>query len=190
MTDEQIKAMCMMVDIGEFKRVEIAKKFGISKSHLDKLYRTANPEIKTPEKVEPVDEIERLQKCNTNLAEDNQRLKEEVEYLKRKINLFKLPVENKLAQYDIPANVRKFNELTVKMTEIYTAKNIKYGNSFSKTYKEYGKPVLCLRLEDKLARAKQLLLKNVEGSTDESVIDTLIDMANYAIMAVIELEAE
>lgn len=190
MTNEEIKAMCMMVDIGEFKRIDIAKKFGISKSHLDKLYRTANSELKTPEKVANVDEIERLQKCNNNLAVDNQALKEEVEYLKSKINLFKLPVGNTIAAYDIPENVRKFNELTVKMTEIYTAKNKKYGNSFSKTYQEYGKAVLCIRLEDKLARAKQILLNGQSGSADESVIDTLIDLSAYSIMAILELEKE
>ena len=88
----------------------------------------------------------------------------------------------------IPENVQKFVEKCKIMADIYEQKNKKYGNSFSKTYQEYGKPVLCIRLEDKLSRIKQLLLNGQEGTADESVTDTLIDMANYAIMAVMELE--
>ena len=88
----------------------------------------------------------------------------------------------------IPENVQKFVEKCKIMADIYEQKNKKYGNSFSKTYQEYGKSVLCIRLEDKLSRIKQLLLNGQEGTADESVTDTLIDMANYAIMAVMELE--
>lgn len=87
-----------------------------------------------------------------------------------------------------PENVQKFVEKCKIMADIYEQKNKKYGNSFTKTYQEYGKTVLCIRLEDKLSRIKQLLLNGQEGTADESVTDTLIDMANYAIMAVMELE--
>lgn len=44
--DKQIKAACMMIDLGEFTRIEIAKQFGISKSYLDKLYRERNEKNK------------------------------------------------------------------------------------------------------------------------------------------------
>lgn len=58
---------------------------------------------------------------------------------------------------------------------------------------EYGNPVLCIRLEDKLGRAKSLLLGDQDDfPTDnkESVVDTLLDLANYAIMAAMELTSE
>lgn len=85
-------------------------------------------------------------------------------------------------------NIKRFRSLTDKMIEIYKTKNKKYGDSFGKTYREYGNAVLCIRLEDKLARIKQILLHSETGTDDESVIDSLIDAANYSIMAVMELQ--
>lgn len=91
---------------------------------------------------------------------------------------------------DIPENVKRFHDIATKMVTIYAEKNKKYGNSFGKTFGEYGNPVLCIRLEDKLSRAKQILLNGQTGSDDESVIDTLTDLANYAVMSIMELEAK
>lgn len=90
----------------------------------------------------------------------------------------------------LDSRVDRHKELCNKLNEIYELKNRKYGNSFSKTYKEYGPAMLCIRLDDKLGRAKQLLLHNEAGTEDESVIDTLLDLANYAIMGVMEIEAK
>lgn len=70
----------------------------------------------------------------------------------------------------------------------YSEKNTKYGNSFSQTVKEYGLMVLCIRLDDKLNRAKQLLLRGEEGTLDESFMDTLLDLSLYTLMGVMELE--
>ena len=70
---------------------------------------------------------------------------------------------------------------------IYAERNEKYGDSFSKTFQEYGKAVAMIRLEDKLNRAKNLVSKGMEGSDGESLIDTLKDLSNYANMAIIEL---
>lgn len=81
-------------------------------------------------------------------------------------------------------------QLCNDINKTYELKNRKYGNSFSKTYGEYGPTMLCIRLDDKLGRVKQLLLHNEEGTDDESVIDTLLDLANYAIMGVMEIESK
>ena len=45
----------------------------------------------------------------------------------------------------------------------------------------------CIRLEDKLNRLKSLLKKE-SLVTDEKIEDTLMDLANYAIMTLIELD--
>jgi len=84
--------------------------------------------------------------------------------------------------------IERFKQMTEEMAKVYEEKNKKYGDNFAKTYTEYGKPVLCIRLEDKLGRLKQMLLKNQEETADETITDTLLDLANYAIMARIELE--
>lgn len=52
---------------------------------------------------------------------------------------------------------------------------------------EYGPAALCLRLDDKLSRVKQILLNGQSGTPDESVIDTLMDLADYAVMGIMEI---
>ena len=53
---------------------------------------------------------------------------------------------------------------------------------------EYGLIMPVIRLEDKFNRFKKLALNNGEAKVkDESIEDTLLDMANYALMTVIEM---
>lgn len=70
---------------------------------------------------------------------------------------------------------------------LYTERNEKYGDSFSKTFQEYGPTVALIRLEDKLNRAKSLISNGLDGSDEESIIDTLKDLSNYSNMTIIEL---
>lgn len=86
----------------------------------------------------------------------------------------------------LPDNVKEFYKITQKMGEIYEKKNTDYGNSFSELFSEYGLTSSCIRLEDKLKRLKRLRT-NENQVKDESIEDTLLDMANYAIMTVMEL---
>lgn len=72
---------------------------------------------------------------------------------------------------------------------IYAEKNEKYDDAFAKTYAEYGPTVAIIRLEDKLNRIKALVAAGLDDSNGESLVDTLIDMANYANMFLIELGA-
>jgi hypothetical protein len=76
-----------------------------------------------------------------------------------------------------------------KLTELYINKNRDYGDSFGNGFKEYGMLMPVIRLEDKLNRVKSLI-KNEAAVKDESLIDTLMDLANYSIMTIIELEGE
>lgn len=70
---------------------------------------------------------------------------------------------------------------------LYAERNEKYGDSFAKTFQEYGEAVALIRLEDKLNRAKTLVSMGLKGSDGESLIDTLMDLSNYANMTIIEL---
>ena len=73
-----------------------------------------------------------------------------------------------------------------KMTEMYEAKNADYGDSFAKLRNEYP-TAICIRLQDKMNRLKSLLVdKNVQQINDESIEDTLLDIANYAVMEIVE----
>ena len=72
-----------------------------------------------------------------------------------------------------------------KLNVLYERKNRDYGDSFGKGYGEYGMTMPVIRLEDKLNRLKSLL-KSAAQVKDESIEDTLMDLANYAIMTLIE----
>lgn len=78
-------------------------------------------------------------------------------------------------------------ELCDQLNDIYIAKNKDYGDSFGKSYQEYGLTMACIRLEDKLNRLKALSKNKEQQVKDESIEDTLLDLANYAIMTVIEM---
>jgi hypothetical protein len=75
-----------------------------------------------------------------------------------------------------------------ELTTILQLKNEKYGNSFDRTVNEFGPLVMLIRLEDKLNRAKQLILNKQKGTSDESLEDTFLDLAGYAILSKLWVE--
>ncbi|MBU5486413.1 DUF1599 domain-containing protein [Clostridium sp. MSJ-11] len=81
----------------------------------------------------------------------------------------------------------KHMEICTELNELYKRKNHDYGDSFGKTYEEYGAVMAAIRLEDKLQRFRRLI-KAESKVKDESIRDTLIDLANYAIMTIIEMD--
>lgn len=85
--------------------------------------------------------------------------------------------------------VEKHMELCKKLNDIYAKKNHDYGDSFHDTFVEEGMAMARIRLSDKLNRFKKLTREDVvQEVADESIVDTLMDMANYAIMTVLEME--
>ena len=72
--------------------------------------------------------------------------------------------------------------------EMYRRKNHDYGDSFHQSYVEEGIVTALFRIGDKFNRFKQLS-KNPDSQQvkDESIKDTLLDLANYAIMTVLEI---
>ncbi len=76
-----------------------------------------------------------------------------------------------------------------EMLKTYRDKNADYGDSFAKSYEEFGMTAPVVRMSDKMERLKSL--SKAEASVkDESIRDTLIDLANYAMMTVVEIEEE
>ena len=85
------------------------------------------------------------------------------------------------------SRIEKHKLICEKLNKLYEAKNADYGDSFSKSYKEYGLTMSLIRLEDKLNRLKSLNKNGNAQVKDESIQDTLMDLANYAIMTILEL---
>ena len=86
--------------------------------------------------------------------------------------------------------VSKHETLCEKLNEIYEQKNTAYGNSFGDTYKKLGIISAVTRISDKYNRLVNLATHPNINKGDEAIEDTLLDMANYCLMTVMELEYE
>ena len=84
-------------------------------------------------------------------------------------------------------NSEKHEEICQELKATYYKKNLDYGDSFHKTFEEEGFAMPRIRLTDKLERFKSLSKSNEQMVKDESLEDTLLDLANYAIMTVMEI---
>lgn len=80
----------------------------------------------------------------------------------------------------------EFKEVTEWMNNVYERKNADYGNSFGETFEEYGLVSSAVRLNDKLKRFKRLIKQEAQVQ-DESIKDTLLDIANYAALTLVEM---
>jgi hypothetical protein len=80
--------------------------------------------------------------------------------------------------------------ITEELLDLYLKKNNDYGNSFDISLDEDGLLVAKIRLGDKSKRFESLLKKKQQEVADESMRDTLIDMANYAIMTVMWMDKQ
>ena len=77
-----------------------------------------------------------------------------------------------------------------KTHELYENKNADYGDSFSQLRKRYPNFV-CMRLFDKLNRLDTIIQPGYECKvSDEKIEDTLMDIANYALMELTERRAD
>lgn len=88
--------------------------------------------------------------------------------------------------------IQEHKLLCEKLNKTYEQKNHDYGNSFGETFDKLGIISAVTRISDKYNRLVSLCTKSEEERKvkDESITDTLLDMANYCIMTVIELHKE
>lgn len=84
-------------------------------------------------------------------------------------------------------NIEKHKEICDYLNNLYASKNHDYGDSVHDTFVKYGLTSFLVRMEDKLNRARTLSQKEALVN-DEKIRDTLLDLANYAIISVIELD--
>ena len=79
-----------------------------------------------------------------------------------------------------------FKDVLNEMNVLYEKKNADYGDSFSKTFDEFGLTSSAVRLNDKMERFKKLIKQEAQVK-DESIKDTLLDLANYAVLTIVEM---
>lgn len=81
-----------------------------------------------------------------------------------------------------------FESVLDEMKDLHAKKNKDYGNAFHKSFEEFGVTAGVVRLNDKMERVKSLVKNGKAEVKDESLMDTLKDMASYAVMLYVELK--
>ena len=76
--------------------------------------------------------------------------------------------------------------IQVEAYEVFKKKNADYGDSFA----EHGPVGVLVRIGDKLARYQSVSAKGVALVNTEGLRDTLLDLHNYAAMAIMLLDEE
>lgn len=97
-------------------------------------------------------------------------------------------VDELLTQFERTETSNPFKFYTDKLAATLQEKNQAYGDSFTKSVDEDGLLVLKIRLGDKFNRISSLIKRDELKENDESLEDTLLDMAGYAILGLKYLE--
>lgn len=82
--------------------------------------------------------------------------------------------------------VRQMRNVQDEALELFSRKNRDYGDAFA----DYGPVGVLVRLGDKLRRAGNISSSGVTLVKDEGLRDTLLDLHNYAAMAIMLLDEE
>lgn len=81
----------------------------------------------------------------------------------------------------------RFKGITDRMYDTFKKKNADYGNSFRELYEECGLTYAYGHMREKLERVRSLM-KNGAQVKGESMKDSLYDLANYAVLTIMEME--
>ena len=79
--------------------------------------------------------------------------------------------------------VEQLRQIQSDALELFTKKNADYGDAFAK----FGLVGVLMRIEDKIQRALSISKSGVVLVDDEGLKDTLLDLHNYAAMALMLL---
>jgi hypothetical protein len=82
--------------------------------------------------------------------------------------------------------VEQMKKIQAESLELFTRKNQDYNDAFAK----FGVIGVLMRIEDKLHRAMSITKNGVNLVKDEGIRDTLIDLHNYAAMALMLMDED
>lgn len=91
-------------------------------------------------------------------------------------------------QQQAESTTSTFDKLCDNLKEVHAAKNADYGNSWVKHLMKYGLRPFTMRVSEKVNRIDAIIDNGKAFVKDESIKDTLIDIAAYALMTAAELE--
>ena len=82
--------------------------------------------------------------------------------------------------------VSQMNSVQKEALELFKKKNADYGDAFA----TYGPVGVLVRMGDKISRLTSVTKNGVNLVNSESIRDTLIDLHNYAAMAIMCLDGK
>ena len=82
--------------------------------------------------------------------------------------------------------VEQYSRVQQEALELFKAKNRDYGDAFA----HYGSIGVLVRMGDKISRLKSITKSSITLVNNETLRDTLIDLHNYAAMAIMLLDEE
>lgn len=80
--------------------------------------------------------------------------------------------------------IKQLEKVQKEGLELFTRKNKDYGDAFA----TYGPIGVLVRIGDKINRLQNINNSGIQMVDDESIRDTLIDLHNYAAMAVMLID--
>ena len=80
--------------------------------------------------------------------------------------------------------VEQMKQIQSDALELFTKKNTDYGDAFAK----FGVIGVLMRIEDKIQRSLSITKNGINLVNDEGIRDTLLDLHNYAAMALMLLD--
>lgn len=150
-------------DIPEKIKQSMLKSQGIKKNETPDIMWYFDPES---QRFKPVEEHNK--NVSTPKVEDVTRARKDMEDYLRK--------EGEKEKFS-------YSNILKRMDDTHTRKNSDYGDAAYKGYKKYGDYYFLVQLNNKLSRLESLTIENkTQQVKDESIDDTLLDMANYAVM--------
>lgn len=84
--------------------------------------------------------------------------------------------------------IEEHKKLVEFLHDVYVRKNHDYGDSFSRSFGKYGVTAALVRMEGKWNRLENLAGGAKQRVLDEGLRDTCLDLANYCLMTVMELD--
>ena len=125
-----------------------------------------------------------------HLAQELKRVEDRNNAYFFKYELSKEIEQNQKRGMRMNEKVKAHKDICEYLNKLYEQKNHDYGDSFHQTFLEEGMAMARIRLGDKLSRFKTLTRTGDQLVNDESIRDTLLDLANYAIMTIMELDGQ
>lgn len=89
----------------------------------------------------------------------------------------------------IKEEIQQFTAMTEQMAELFARKRADYGQTTEETWKKFGPVSMLTRMYDKLGRLSNVMVTG-EDHVGEIPEETLIDLANYALITILELRKE